>query len=176
MAPPSAKQPFGSSAEVYEAVGGILRRIAASPGFGPALQQLDASLLFALSDPEATVLLDCAKGTSAEVKMGVDTGSGSTTVSISSDNASALFLGDLNASFALRNGALTVDGPAAVRFLRLTPLIRRQIAPLYEQHLRELGREDLLAGREPPPATVIEPYVGPVGEPEASSEHGVPSG
>lgn len=138
---------FKDAEDVYATIGGFLRRLGDDPRFAPSLAQADTVVEFSYSEPEATITASLRPGQAIEVEFGATETAPEVRMISSADSAHRFWLGRVNVSMAIARGEIRTEGPAT-KILALMPLTG-PIFPLYEDQLREAGREDLVraAGR-----------------------------
>jgi hypothetical protein len=137
---------FGSADDVYETLGQLLRDAATSQGLGPQLQQTNASVRLALSDPDARVTLVFAQDQDPVVEFGNSALNPTLTLEMSADTAHEVFLGKLSFFEAVRYGRLTQHGPSA-SFSAVWPIAEFTLPARYAQVLAAAGRGDLIGAQ-----------------------------
>lgn len=134
---------FDTENELYDAVGDVLRTVGASPGFYSVLSALKGRIEFRVHEPDALLSIDCSDEGPFSVGLGQDSKRGSTVIVLSGDELHRLFIGESSIVAATSTGAIAISGEAKSRFVRITPLLRKVVGPLYAQRLEKLGREEL---------------------------------
>jgi hypothetical protein len=121
--------------DVYETFGGMLRFIATDAACEPWLSQIDATWRFSLTDPEAEITCVFPATGLARIELGRSQLTADTTIEMSTNDASAFLLGELNGFVEIDQGRIGIVGPP-VSFLRSIPRIQRVLASVYREVLQ----------------------------------------
>lgn len=132
---------FASADEVYRTLGRLLQDAATSGGLGAQLQQTNTSVLFALSDPAASIALTVA-GNDPVVAFDAAEQDGALTLEMSADTAHEIFLGKLSLYDATDAERLVMSG-STESFVELWPTTMFVLPPRYTQILAAAGRAEL---------------------------------
>jgi putative sterol carrier protein len=133
---------FASADEVYETLGQLAQDAAVSGGLGPQLQQTNASVKLALSEPVATITVAFSEGKDPVVAFG-DSGRDATlTLEMSTDAAHEIFLGKLDLFEAAGDGRLKQQG-SKESFVAAWPANVFALPARYAQILAATGHDDL---------------------------------
>ena len=133
---------FSGAGEVYETLGRLMQHAARSGGLGMQLQQMDASIRLALSNPTATITLACSDGEEPIVAFGGAYGSQTLTLEMSADTAHEIFSGQLDLSAAASAGRLAQRGTSN-GFWDVWPAAQFALPVRYAEILTAAGRADL---------------------------------
>ena len=133
---------FASADDVYATLGRLIQDAAISGGLGSQLQQTNASVELALSDPAATITVDFAEGRDPVVAFG-EPGRGTTlTLEMSADTAHEVFLGKRSLSQATADGLAQQRGSSET-FVAVWPAAIFALPARYAQILAAADRSDL---------------------------------
>jgi len=133
---------FSSSGELYEILGGFLRRAALAPGIGSRLAAIEGGITLVLSDPSATISA-CVVDGDLEIAFGSSPTGTANSLAMTAATAQGLFTGQATFGGALDRGDLTVDGDLRA-MVALVPALALLAAPRYVEDLQGMGRDDLL--------------------------------
>lgn len=132
---------FTEPADVERFIGGIFTECLTDPELGPKFAVTGTVLKLNFTDPEATVLVDCASGkvlTGDSVTGGAEP---NVEMFMTSDVGHEYWLGKVNVSVALAKGIMRAKGPVP-RILKLVPLTKH-VFPRYVKMIDDSGRPEL---------------------------------
>jgi hypothetical protein len=129
---------FRDAADVEHFIGGIFTECLTDPDLGPKFAATGTVLKLSFTEPDATVLVDCANN---KVYTGTAlTGAPECNVEMfmTSNVAHRYWLGRVNVSVALAKGIMRAKGPIP-RVLKLVPLTKH-VFPRYQRMIDDSGR------------------------------------
>jgi len=132
---------FNDAADVEHFIGGIFTECLTDPELGPKFAETGTVLKLTLTEPEASVLVDCGNNkvyTGAAVVGAPDS---NVEMFMTSDVAHQYWLGQVNVSVALAKGMMRAKGPVP-RILKLVPLTKH-VFPRYQRMIEDSGRLEL---------------------------------
>jgi len=133
---------FSTPDAFYNAFGTFVRRITESRGFGGAISDMSTPVQLEFTDPEATIVVR-PYASSLQVSFGQPDPSIVAVMTLSTETAHQLMLGEQSFRGAVDRGDL-VFTPEIRKFLALVPSLSFAVFPRYRDHLRSLGRQELL--------------------------------
>ena len=132
---------FKDSEEVTKYIGGIFEVAFDDPEIGPKLAATGLVVAFDFTDPEAAVVVDMPNRAVGGGHQGGP--APSATMTMTAETGNAYWQGKVNLPLAMAKKKVKVDGNVA-SLLKLAPLAKK-LYPGYIQHLKDDGRDDLLA-------------------------------
>lgn len=137
---------FKDAAELYQCIGGLFRLGAKHPEMGAKVGASNLIIRFEYSDPDSILTVDAKspkpEGAGFNVLEGDNALKPDVLMTMSADIAHQFWFGTVNLVQALNRGQMKAKGPIA-SILRLLPAIKPAYT-LYPQHLRDIGRSDLV--------------------------------
>lgn len=131
---------FSSEEEVYRYIGAIFESAFKDEEIGPKLVDTGLVLKFSFTEPDSELVIDMpGKQVHRADAEGLTP---SATMSMRGEVANAYWQGKVNLPFAMARGKISVDGNVA-GLLKLAPL-GKKLYPVYIDHLKNDGRQDLL--------------------------------
>lgn len=120
---------FSNSEEVYEYLGGVFRKAAATE-VGPKLATADIDLQIYYSDPDASVLIKM-HGDNIEVLDGEENEDADVKLFMPADIGDKYWRGEYNLAVGLAKGHVKAKGPVN-KILKLVPLTK-PVFPMYRE-------------------------------------------
>lgn len=119
--------------DVYEVFGAALASVVAAPSASASVGELDQTIQFVISEPDAVVTAKLHRETS-RVDLGPTNLAADVTLRMSGTTAEQFFMGDLNPFLAADQGALVIEGDAA-KLALAWPLLRFLVSIAARQNL-----------------------------------------
>jgi hypothetical protein len=132
---------FQDAADVEYFIGGIFTECLTDPDLGPKFAVTGTVLKLNFTEPEATVVVDCANSKVYTGAAATDAPDCNVEMFMTSDVAHRYWLGQVNVSVALAKGMMRAKGPVP-RILKLVPLTKH-VFPRYQRMVEESGRPEL---------------------------------
>lgn len=137
---------FRDAEELYRCIGGLFDKATTDDGMGRKVGESNIIIRFEYADPEAILTID-AKSAAPVGKFfrtirGENDLKPDVRMTMRADVAHQFWLGKINLTAALSRKQIIAYGPLTV-IMKLLPVIKPAYK-LYHDHLRELGRDDLL--------------------------------
>ena len=133
---------FGSADTFYATFGSYVQRITESAGFGTTIRNVSTPVQLEFTDPDATIVVR-PSGEQLQVSFGQPDSSIAAVMAMSTETAYQLMLGEQSLRGAVDRGELLFT-PDIRRFLSLLPALSFAVFPRYRDHLRGLGKQELL--------------------------------
>jgi putative sterol carrier protein len=132
---------FKNDNEVYDAIGGLCRRLLDDSEIGPQLAGLDMSVRFTFSEPIAEITLVC-HGSESKVTCGACDDATDLELLMKADDGHRLWLGTLSPMMGMAKRKIRTKGDV-MKALGLQSVLD-SATEIYRALLVELGRSELL--------------------------------
>lgn len=134
---------FKNADELNEVLVQFLSSAMEDPDVGRKFSATDTVFRVNYSDPDAVMWVDCRVSPPKAWLGKPDEDVPVIDMTMSADDGHRFWLGRLNLTMALAKRQVAVKGPVTI-IMRLLPAVKPVFAR-YEQHVRDIGRDDLLA-------------------------------
>lgn len=137
---------FQSAEELYAAIAGYFHKAKFDGDIGPKIAKSGLVIRFEYSDPDSVITVDCQRpepeGAYFAIIEGESDRKPDVLMTMKADVAHQFWLGKVNLLAALNRRQIVAKGPIP-KILALLPAIKPAYTQ-YPEHLRELGRADLV--------------------------------
>lgn len=130
---------FKDAEELYSILAPFFNRLKDDPSIGPKVLASGLVIQFKYRQPDAVLTIDSP---SNSIIQGQTDRKPDVEMSMAADTAHRFWLGKVNLMVALTKKDIVAKGPIP-KIMKLLPIIRGAYQ-MYKDHLKEIGREDLI--------------------------------